>query len=80
MDFDSLSKGQDESFKEGLQRQALEATIKTIQKKIETLVCPVHGQNPKLKFSEDSGPGQQKMSFDCCCETLSRMLQEALKG
>jgi hypothetical protein len=79
MDLDPLSKGRDESFEEQLQRQALEATIKTIQKKIGSLVCPVHEQSPKLKFSEDSGPGQQKMSFDCCCETLSRMLQEALR-
>lgn len=70
----------EENFKEKLQRQALEATVKTIQEKIATLVCPVHGQNPKLKFSEDSGPGKQKMSFDCCCDTLFKMLQETLKS
>ena len=69
----------EDSFKEQLQRQALEATVKTIQQKIAGLTCPVHGQNPKLKFSEDSGPGRQKMSFDYCCDTLSRMLQEAMK-
>jgi len=70
----------EENFKEQIQRQALEATVKVLQDKIDILVCPLHGQNPKLKFSEDSGPGKQKMSFDCCCDTLSRMLQEALKG
>jgi hypothetical protein len=70
----------DDSFKEQLQKQALEATVKTVQQKISTLVCPTHGQNPKLKFSEDSGPGEQKMSFDCCCDTLAKLLQEALKG
>lgn len=69
----------EESFKEQLQRQALEATVKTIQQKIAGLSCPLHHQSPQLKFSEDSGPGRQKMSFDCCCDTLSRLLQEALK-
>ncbi len=67
------------SFKEQLQKQALEATVKTVQQKIGSLVCPTHQRNPKLKFSEDSGPGEQKMSFDCCCDTLAGMLQEALK-
>jgi len=69
-----------DDFKEDLQRRALEATVKTIQERISMLSCPVHHESPRLKFSEDSGPGQQKMSFDCCCETLSRMLQEALKN
>ncbi len=69
----------DDSFKEQLQKQALEATVKTVQEKIASLVCPIHQQSPKLKFSEDSGPGEKKMSFDCCCDTLSRILQEALK-
>ncbi len=69
----------DENFKEQLQKQALEATVKTVQQKIVSLVCPVHEQSPKLKFSEDSGPGEQKMSFDCCCDTLAGMLQEVLK-
>ncbi len=70
----------DENFKEQLQKQVLEATVKTVQQKIASLTCPVHGQSPRLKFSEDSGPGQEKMSFDCCCDQLARMLQEALKG
>lgn len=68
-----------DSFKDEIQKQALEATVKAIEKKIAGLTCPVHQQSPRLKFSEDSGPGQQKMSFDCCCSTLSGMLQEALK-
>ncbi len=69
-----------DSFKEKLQKDALEATVKAMQEKIDTLVCPIHQQNPHLKFSEDSGPGKQKMSFDCCCDTLSKMLQDALKS
>lgn len=69
----------DESFKEQVQRQALEATVKAIQAKIAELTCPTHGQSPRLQFSEDSGPGHQKMSFDCCCDTLAKMLQEKLK-
>jgi len=68
-----------DSFKDQIQKQALEATVKVIQEKIQGLTCPLHHQNPRLKFSEDSGPGQQKMSFDCCCNTLSEMLQQALK-
>lgn len=69
----------DESFKEEVQKQALEAAVKAIQDKIGSLTCPTHGQHPKLKFSEDSGPGHQKMSFDCCCDTLAQMLQEKIK-
>ncbi len=70
----------EDSFKAKLQKDALEATVKSIQEKIGTLVCPEHHKNPKLKFSEDSGSGQQKMSFDCCCDVLAKMLQEALKS
>lgn len=70
----------DDSFKEQLQKQALEATVKTVQQRIASLVCPIHQQSPGLKFSEDSGPGEQKMSFDCCCDTLAQMLQGALKS
>ncbi|HTC19802.1 MAG TPA: hypothetical protein VK859_03075 [bacterium] len=70
----------DDGFKQQLQKQALEATVKTVQQKIATLVCPAHQQSPRLKFSEDSGPGEQKMSFDCCCDTLAQMLQAALKS
>lgn len=70
----------DESFKEQVQKQALEATVKTIQSKIAELTCPIHGEHPKLQFSEDSGPGHQKMSFDCCCDNLAKMLQEKLKS
>ena len=69
-----------DDFKEELQRRALEATVKTIQEKIAGLTCPVHHESPRLKFSEDSGPGKQKMSFDCCCTQLSEMLQKALKS
>jgi hypothetical protein len=68
-----------EDFKEELQKRALEATVKAVQEKIASLTCPVHHQSPRLKFSEDSGPGEQKMSFDCCCNALSDLLQEALK-
>ena len=69
-----------DSFKEKLQKDALEATVKAMREKIVTLICPIHQQVPRLKFSEDSGPGKQKMAFDCCCDTLSKMLQEALKS
>ncbi|HVZ80095.1 MAG TPA: hypothetical protein VHE12_04750 [bacterium] len=68
----------DESFQDDLQKQVLEATVKAIEAKIAGLTCPVHGQNPKLKFSEDSGPGRQKMSFDCCCSELATLLQEKI--
>jgi hypothetical protein len=68
-----------DSFKDQIQKQALEATVKAIQDKIATLVCPEHRQSPRLKFSDDLGSGQQKMSFDCCCERLSHLLQETLK-
>jgi hypothetical protein len=71
---------QGESFQKKLQKDALEATVKALQEKIASLACPTHGQSPRLKFSEDSGPGKQKMSFECCCDTLSQMLQEALKS
>jgi hypothetical protein len=69
-----------DDFKDQIQKRALEATVKAIQEKIETLTCPVHHQSPRLKFSEDSGPGKQKMNFDCCCNQLSEMLQNALKN
>ncbi len=68
----------DESFKDQLQKQALEATLKTLQAKVSTLVCPLHGETPKLKFSEGAGPGQQNLGFDCCCDTLRKMMEEAL--
>ena len=69
----------DDSFKEKVQKQALEATVKVLQDKIASLTCPMHGQHPRLKFSEDSGPGHQKMSFDCCCDELARILQDKIK-
>lgn len=70
----------DESFKAKLQKDALAATVKAMEEKISSLTCPDHGQTPRLKFSEDSGPGQQKMSFDCCCDKLAGLLQEVLKS
>ena len=69
-----------DNFKEQIQKQALEATVKAMQEKVSSLVCPIHQQSPRLKFSEDSGPGHQKMSFECCCDALSKILQEALKN
>ncbi len=69
-----------DSFKDQIQKEVLEATVKAVQQKIAGLTCPVHHESPRLKFSEDSGPGKQKMSFDCCCAKLSGMLQEALKN
>ena len=68
------------SFRDKLQKDALAATVKALEEKISGLSCPDHGQNPRLKFSEDSGPGRQKMSFDCCCDKLAAQLQEALKS
>jgi hypothetical protein len=70
----------EENFQQQLQKQALESTTRAVQDRIAALVCPRHGQNPRLKFSEDSGPGRQKMSFDCCCGSLARLLQETLEG
>jgi hypothetical protein len=70
----------DDGFQRQLQQQALEASVKAVQQKIASLVCPTHQENPELKFSEDSGPGEQKMSFHCCCDTLAGMLQEALRS
>ena len=69
-----------ESFQKKLQKDALEATVKAMREKMSTLICPIHNQSPRLKFSEDSGPGQQKMSFDCCCDNLAKILQETLKS
>ena len=69
-----------ESFQAKLQKDALEAAVKATQEKIAGLVCPNHQQSPRLKFSEGSGPGQEKMSFDCCCDRLAQMLQEALQS
>jgi hypothetical protein len=62
-----------------IQKQALQAAVKAIEGRLAALVCPEHGEKPRLKFSEDSGPGKQKMSFDCCCDRLAGMLQETLK-
>ena len=69
-----------EPFKEQLQKQALEATLKTLQDKVSMIVCPVHGQTPRLKMSEDAGPGRQNLGFDCCCDTLAKLLQKTLKN
>ena len=69
----------DEGLKEQLQKQALEATLKALQGKVSTLVCPEHGQTPKLKFSEGAGPGKQNLGFDCCCDALRKRLEETLK-
>ena len=74
---DFLIPKKEETLQERLQREALAATVKVMQEKISTLVCPIHQQNPKLKFSEDSGSGEEKMSFDCCCDTLAKMLPRA---
>jgi hypothetical protein len=70
----------EENFQQQLQKQTLEAAARTIQDRIASLVCPDHGQSPRLKFSEDSGPGRQKMSFDCCCGTMARRLRKTLEG
>ena len=77
---DFLPSQKQETFQEKIQRDALNATVKAIEAKITGLVCPTHQKSPRLKFSEDSGPGQQKMSFDCCCDTLAQMLQDTLKN
>jgi hypothetical protein len=69
-----------ESFKDQIQKQALEATLKALQEKVATLTCPIHHQNPKLKTSEGGGPGKQNMFFDCCCDTLKKMMEETLKS
>jgi hypothetical protein len=67
-----------ESLQEQLQKQALETTLKTLEAKVKTLVCPVHQESPKLKTSEGAGPGKQNLFFDCCCDTLKKMLEETL--
>jgi hypothetical protein len=69
----------DESFQEKLKKDTLEAAVKAVREKIDSLRCSVHGQAPQLKFSEDSGSGEQKMSFDCCCDVLAGMLQKVLQ-
>jgi hypothetical protein len=77
---DSGNEGKENSgsLQEQLQKQALEATLKTLEAKVKTLVCPVHQESPKLKTSEDAGPGKQNLFFDCCCDTLKKMLEETL--
>ena len=69
-----------ESFQGKLQKDILEATVKAMEGKVSGLICPDHRKSPRLKFSEDSGPGQQKMSFECCCDKLAGLLQETLKS
>jgi len=75
---DSSEKG--ESLKDQLQKQVLEATLKTLQEKVSTLVCPTHGQSPRLQASEGEGPGKQKLSFQCCCDELRKIMEEKLKS
>jgi len=69
-----------EGLQEELRRKVMEATLKTIEQKISGLTCPVHHQKPGLKFSEGAGPGKQNLGFDCCCDRLAQMVQEALKS
>lgn len=69
-----------EGFKEQIQKQALEATLKAIGAKISLLDCPIHHQAPQLKMSEGAGPGEQRMMFDCCCDQLKGMMEEVLKS
>ncbi len=76
---DSFISQESDSFQKKLQKDALEAVLKSMQEKVSHLDCPEHHQSPRLKFSEDSGPGQQKMAFDCCCQVLAKMLEETLK-
>ena len=63
-----------------MNQQALEATLKALQEKVASLTCPIHHQSPKLKTSEGAGPGKQNMFFDCCCDTLKKIMEEALKS
>jgi hypothetical protein len=69
-----------ESLQEQLQKQALEATLKTLEAKVKTLVCPVHQESPQLKTSEGAGLGKQNLFFHCCCDTLKKMMEETLKS
>jgi hypothetical protein len=83
MFFESGSEGKEEnsgSLQEQLQKQALETTLRTLESKVKTLVCPVHQQSPQLKTSEGAGPGKQNMFFHCCCDTLKKMMEETLKS
>jgi hypothetical protein len=66
-------------FKEDLQKSALEAALKALEAKAASLVCPIHGKSPKLKMNEGAGPGHQNMGFDCCCDTLAKMMKETLE-
>jgi hypothetical protein len=68
------------SLQKQLQKHALEATLKTLEAKVKTLVCPVHGETPQLKTSEGAGPGKQNLFFHCCCDTLKKMMEETLKN
>jgi hypothetical protein len=70
----------DDHLREQLQKQALEATLKTLQAKVSAIICPVHGQSPQLKFSEGAGSGKQNLGFDCCCDTLKKMMEETLQS
>jgi hypothetical protein len=66
-------------FKEDIQKSALEGALKALETKASSLVCPIHGKSPKLKMNEGAGPGKQNMGFDCCCDTLAKMMKEALE-
>lgn len=68
------------SLKEQLQKQALEATLRTLESKVRALVCPVHHESPQLKTSEGAGPGKQNLFFHCCCDTLKKMMEETLNS
>ncbi len=67
-------------FKEEIQQSALQAALRTLEAKTASLVCPVHGQSPKLKMTEGGGPGKQNMGFDCCCDVLAKMMKETLEN
>ena len=77
---DESSKGLGDGLQADLQRKALAATVQAIEQKVGGLVCPAHQKRPSLKFSEGAGPGRQNIGFDCCCDQLGQMVQEALKG
>jgi len=77
--FDENQTGRsEEGLRQELQRNALEATVRTIEQKIAGLICPDHHARPTLKFSEGAGPGKQNLGFNCCCDKLAKMLQESL--
>jgi hypothetical protein len=69
---------ENDSFRESLSKDVLAATRAKIEGKVMSLVCPVHGSKPRWKSVQSTGTTAD-LKFDCCCQELATMIQNALK-